>query len=113
MKLVKCHIISGQEVVETLTNFLKQKKIVEGVIVSIIGAVDECTISTMPKDDAKRDIVSTYNEPLEMSGTGEIYDGKPHIHCVFGREGNKALFGHLHRATVGSWFVNIYINPLK
>lgn len=113
MDILKLHIEPGQEVIETLTNFLTEKQISEAAIVSIIGGVDACTISTMPKDDAKRDILTEYKEPLEMSGTGEVHEGKPHIHCVMGREGNQAVFGHLHRASVENWFVNIYIVPLK
>ena len=65
----------------------------------------------MAQEDAKKDILKEYHEPLEMSGTGEIHDSKPHIHCALGREGNVAIFGHLHWAEVKNWFVNIYIFP--
>jgi predicted DNA-binding protein with PD1-like motif len=43
-----------------------------------------------------------------MSGTGEIIDGEPHIHCVLGREGNETISGHLHWAKIESWYVRIY-----
>lgn len=113
MNILKIHIKPGEEVIEKLTSFLKENNIQEGSIVSLIGAVDACCISTMPKDDAKKDILTEYHEPLELSGTGEIHEGKPHIHCVLGRENNVAIFGHLHWANVTSWFVNIYIVPLE
>ena len=80
-----------------------------GAIVSLIGAVDSCCISNMPRSDAKKDILSEYNEPLELSGTGEIIDGKPHIHCVLGREGDSTLSGHLHWAKVETWYVSAYV----
>ena len=66
----------------------------------------------MPKSDAKKDILKEYRQPLEMSGTGEISEGKPHIHCILGEEGNKTISGHLHWAKVKNWFVNVYILPL-
>jgi uncharacterized protein len=109
----RIHVSSGEEVIDTVTKKLKQKGITNGVIVSIIGAVDECCISSMPKNDAKQDILIEYKEPLEMSGTGEISEGKPHIHCTFSREKNVAIAGHLHWAKVQNWFINVYVSPLK
>ena len=91
---------------------LKELNIVRGAIVSVIGAVDSCCISNMPRADAKRDILTEYVEPLELSGTGEIREGKPHIHCVLGREGDAALSGHLHSAHVVNWYVGIYVMPI-
>lgn len=113
MKMLKIEIKPGEEVLKKLTAELKKYAVQEGSIVSIVGAVDECSISTMPKDDAMKDIQTEYHEPLEMSGTGEIHSGKPHIHCVFGREKNVAVFGHLHWAKIKNWFVNIYVIPLE
>ncbi len=86
--MIKIHVNPGEEVMEIVTKNIKNKRIREGVIISVIGAVDECCISTMPKNDAKKDILKEYKEPLEMLGNGEIREGKPHIHCVFGREEN-------------------------
>jgi predicted DNA-binding protein with PD1-like motif len=63
----------------------------------------------MPRDDASRDLVRTYTEPFEMFGTGEIRDGKPHVHAVFGMEDGTALSGHLHSATVRHWFVRVFV----
>jgi predicted DNA-binding protein with PD1-like motif len=112
MNILKLHITPGEELIETLTKKLIKENIQEGTI-SLIGAVDACCISTMPKSDAKKDILTEYVEPLEVSGTGEVVNGKLHIHCVLGREKNVALFGHLHWAKVETWFVNVYILPLE
>ena len=112
MEPVKVNILAigrHEEILETVTSVLKS----EGSIVSIIGAVDSCCISTMPKRNAKKDILTEYHEPLELSGTGEIQDGKPHIHCVLGREKNVAIFGHLHWGKVENWFINVYILPIE
>lgn len=102
----------GQEVIETVTSELNSRGVLRGAIVSLVGAIDSCCISNMPKDDAKSDILTEYNQPFEMAGTGEIKDGKPHIHCILGREGDTSLTGHLHWARVENWFVNIYISEM-
>jgi len=110
--MIKVEIKSGEEIIKKLTQIIKTKNIRSGSI-SLIGAVDSCSISTMPKNNAKNDIFAAYHEPLELSGTGEIIDGKPHVHVVLGREDKTAIFGHLHWGKVEEWFVNIYIMPLK
>ena len=52
--MIKFHVNPGEEVIETVTKNLQVKGIKDGAIVSIIGAVDECCISFMPKKDAKK-----------------------------------------------------------
>lgn len=103
----------GQEVIETVTSELGSRGVLRGAIVSLIDAIDSCCISNMPKDDAKSDILTEYHQPFEMAGTGEIKDGKPHIHCILGREGDASLAGHLHWARVENWFVNVYISEMS
>lgn len=102
----------GEEVIAAVTAQLARRNVKNGAIVSLIGAIDRCCISNMPKDDAKQDILTEYDQPFEMSGTGEIKDGSPHIHCVLGREGDVSLAGHLHWANVETWFVNVYVSEL-
>jgi uncharacterized protein len=102
----------GEEVVETLQRRAAEQGIPNAAIVSLNGAVDSATISNMPAHDAKSDIITEYQQPLELSGTGEITDGKVHIHVCLGREGDHALAGHLHRATVETFFVHAYVLPL-
>jgi predicted DNA-binding protein with PD1-like motif len=99
----------GQEVVSTLTTVLAERGVENGAVVSLIGAVDSCCISNMAADDASKDILTEYDQPFELTGTGEIKDGKVHIHVVLGREGDQALAGHLHWANVETFFVNAYV----
>ncbi|WP_165494941.1 PCC domain-containing protein [Actinomadura roseirufa] len=103
--------IAGGPLVEALTAKVAELGITSGAIVSLIGAVDEFTISTMPEDDASKDIVSTYAIPAEMHGTGEIVNGVPHIHATFAVAGDRGLAGHLHEVIVGHWFARIYVIP--
>lgn len=103
----------GQELIQTLTAELASRGVQNGAIVSLVGAIDRCCISNMPVGDPHSDILTEYNQPFEMTGTGEVTGGKPHIHCVLGRQGNSALAGHLHWAHVDTWFVNAYVIDLN
>jgi predicted DNA-binding protein with PD1-like motif len=110
--VIKIVVNPGEEVVETLTRRVAEEGITLGAIVSLIGAVDACAISNMPANDARSDLVSEYHQPCELTGTGEIVDGKVHLHVVLGREGDGALAGHLHWARVDTFFVHAYTQPL-
>lgn len=86
--------------------------IANGAIVSLIGAVDSFTISTMPENDATADVVTKYDLPAELHGSGEINDGKVHIHATMAVAGDKGLAGHLHAAEVRTHFVRAYVLPV-
>jgi predicted DNA-binding protein with PD1-like motif len=102
----------GQEVMRTLTDELDRLGVANGAIVSLVGAVEGCGISTMAADDYSRDIVTDYAEPMELTGTGEVENGAVHVHVVLGRHGDRARAGHLHWARVEHFFVNAYIVAL-
>jgi uncharacterized protein len=104
--------IKNAELISTLETRVGELGIKSGAIVSLIGAVDSFTISTMPEDDASSDIVTTYSIPAEMHGAGEVVDGKPHVHATMAVQGDRGLAGHLHQAQVGHWFARVYIAPL-
>lgn len=99
----------GEEVMDSITRQLKENDIQNGAVVSLIGAVDACCISTMAERDAKHDILTEYELPLELSGTGEITNSVLHLHCVLAKEGDVSLAGHLHWARVENFFVNAYV----
>lgn len=105
-------ITPGTEVIDTITKAATQTGITDASI-TLIGAVDEATISTMPRHDAHTDNLTTYTEPLELTGTGEIVNGTPHIHVVLCREADQTVGGHLHTATVRTFFVHAYLTPLN
>ena len=109
MKLVTYRCSGVDEVVASLTAKLKEDGITEASIVSVIGGVDQITISSMRKEDATKDVLNEYDEPLELSGTGSVDSGNVHIHVTLGREGDQALFGHLHSAFATTWFVDVHI----
>lgn len=111
--MIVVSVAAGEEVIETVTRDVAKRGIANGAIVSLVGAVESCAVSTMPKDDPSKDIITEYEQPLELSGTGEIKDGKVHIHVVLGAEGNQTISGHLHWAKVKTFFVNAYVMPLE
>ena len=103
--------VRNAELMNAVAEEAKRRDIANGAIVSLIGAVDSFTISTMPKHDATQDIITDYTVPAEMTGTGEITDGMVHIHAVMAIEGDQAIAGHLHRAAIGTFFARVYVMP--
>lgn len=97
------------ELMESITAQAAKLGIRDGAIVSLIGAADAFVISTMPADDASKDIVTEYAQPAEMSGTGEIVNGVVHIHAVMAVQGDRAVAGHLHEAHIGHHFARAYV----
>ena len=98
------------EVVDTIRRAVHQRNISDAVI-TLIGAVSEAEISVMAKDNEKIDYIRRYHQPLELSGTGEVVDGDVHLHVTLAGE-DITVAGHLHRATVGGFFVRAYITPV-
>ena len=100
------------ELLSAIEEAARERGIANGAIVTLIGAVDSFTVSTMPAGDATKDITTDYGQPAEMTATGEIVDGKPHIHAVMAIEGDRGVAGHLHRAQIGTWFARAYVTPV-
>jgi predicted DNA-binding protein with PD1-like motif len=104
--------IKDAELMSALQERLAELGVTFGAIVSLIGAVDTFTLSTMSRRDPARELVTEYRQPAEMSGSGEVVNGLPHIHATMAVEGEKAIAGHLHSATVGTWFAHVYVLPM-
>jgi uncharacterized protein len=97
------------ELLAAIEQSAKEQGIANAAIVTLIGAVDSFTLSTMPADDATKDVITDYELPAEMTATGEIVNGRPHIHAVMAVEGDRAISGHLHKAQIGAWFARAYL----
>ena len=104
-------VSNGDELMTSVEEQAKAAGVLNGAIVSLIGAADDFAVSTMPADDATHDIVTSYEQPAEMSGTGEIVDGQAHIHAVMAIAGDEAVSGHLHYATIQTHFARVYVIP--
>ncbi|MEV4708692.1 PCC domain-containing protein [Actinoplanes sp. NPDC049316] len=100
----------GEEVMEKLRELVKLSPVSHGCL-TLIGAVHECTVSVMRKDDAQHDLLRSYDQPFELTGTGEVVDGEVHVHVTLAGEDLIAA-GHLHRAMVRDFFVRAYLTDL-
>ena len=103
-------IVEG-ELIEEIRQAVKEKGITSAAVVSLIGAVDSFAVSTMPLHDAAKNIMTDYAFTAEVSGTGEVIDGEPHLHVVMAVEGARAVAGHLHRAEIRTHSVRVYLLP--
>jgi predicted DNA-binding protein with PD1-like motif len=101
---------TGQEVLATLQAAVTGAGITHASV-TLIGAVGEATVSVMRKSDYADDLIREYAQPLELSGTGEVVDGKLHLHVTLYAE-DFLVGGHLHAATVREFFVNAYITEV-
>lgn len=101
--------VTNDELMVSLTRQAAEHGITDAAIVSLIGGVDSFTVSTMPADDASKDLVSTYSLPAEMHGSGEIKGGVVHVHATMAVQGDRAVAGHVHRARIGTWFARAYV----
>lgn len=105
--------VESGEMIESIEAQAKSAGLTQAAIVSLIGGVDSFTVSTMPVSDPTKDTVSDYNMPGEMHGSGEIVDGKAHIHATFAVQGDRAVSGHVHGAVIGTWFARAYVMPVE
>ena len=83
----------------------------DSAVITLIGAVNEAEVSVMAKGDESVDYIRRYTQPMELSGTGEVIDGKAHLHVTLAGEDITAA-GHLHRAIVGGFFVRAYLTTV-
>src|SRR6202035_4383975 len=105
--------VRNAELLESITQQAAEHGITHAAIVALIGAVDSFTVSTNPAGDPTAHTYSSYPLPAEMTGTGEIIDGKPHIHAVMAVQGDRAIAGHLHKAHIATFFARAYVIPTE
>ena len=103
-------IDKDEEVIDKLNAAAETFGIHRGPI-TLIGAVQRATISVMKKDDPQTDFLREYDQPFEMTGTGEVVDGRVHLHVTLAGEDVIAA-GHLHRAVVRDFFVRAYLTNI-
>lgn len=99
-----------QEVLQVIQEEVDQLHLGDAVV-TLIGAVNDAEISVMAKNDESVDHLRRYSQPMELSGTGEVVDGKVHLHVTLAGE-DITVAGHLHRAVVGGFFVRAYLTAV-
>jgi uncharacterized protein len=90
--------VRNAEHIESLTKQAAEQGITCAAIVALIGAIDSFTVSTNPAGDPTAHTYFAYSLPAEMTATGEIVDGRPHVHAVMAVQVDRAIAGHLHKA---------------
>ena len=103
--------VRNAELMESITKQAAEQGITYAAIVALIGAIDSFTVSTNPADDPTAHTYSAYSLPAEMTATGEIVEGRPHIHAVMAVQGDRAIAGHLHKAQIDTSFARAYVIP--
>jgi uncharacterized protein len=103
--------VRNAELMESITTQAAERGITYAAIVALIGAIDSFTVSTNPAGDPTAHTYSSYPLPAEMTGTGEIVAGKPHIHAVMAVQGDRTIGGHLHSAQIHTSFARAYVMP--
>lgn len=94
-------IAPNEDIVASLTEFVKEQKIASGYIIGI-GAIKSCrlahySVSTKKYTERKS------KKPLEILNiTGIITKDKVHIHGVFGNQLFRGSGGHLTKAIVSA-----------
>lgn len=95
----------GEELISSLTSFLKEKNITAGSITAL-GAVENVDIAyyDLPTKTYLRKVFPNVYELLSATGNAALLDGKhfPHVHVVIGDRDYKTLGGHLFSATVAA-----------
>ncbi|MBM2618683.1 DNA-binding protein [Actinoplanes sp. LDG1-06] len=104
------HVSGGEEVLQVVQQEVDRLDL-GGAVITLIGAVNEADISVMARNDESVDHVRRYSQPMELSGTGEVVDGRVHLHVTLAAEDFVAA-GHLHRAVVGGFFVRAYLTAV-
>ena len=104
--------VRNAELIESLTGQAAEHGITDAAIVTLIGAADSFTGST-PAGDPTAHTITSNPLPTEMTATGEIIDGKPHIHAVMAIQGDRAVAGHLIQAHFGTSFAHAYVIPFE
>lgn len=105
----------GEKIIESLTKFLKEKRLCGGQIQGI-GAVDEVSLAHYSVKDKKYSSVCL-NEPLEMvSLLGNFFPDEDknliiHLHGSFSQPNGKTFSGHLVEGKVSAT-AELFITPI-
>jgi uncharacterized protein len=80
----------GDLVLESLQEFIKERKISDGSVLSAVGGLETCRFHGV------NNTMTTVGEPVELLHlAGLIADGKPHLHIIVSNKARGAFGGHL------------------
>src|ERR1700731_4525369 len=107
------HVIEvrNAELLESITQQAAEHGIIYAPIGALLGAVASFTGPPTPAGAPTANPYPSYPLPAEMTATGEIVDGKPHIHAVMAVQGDRTIGGHLQTGPLGTSFARAYVIP--
>jgi predicted DNA-binding protein with PD1-like motif len=97
---IKFHAIrldKGDDLLESFEAFIKEHRIVDGVVVSGIGTLDQCHMHfvTTINDATQMEFKKWKDSPLEVASIdGIVANGEPHLHMVISNT-ERAWAGHV------------------
>lgn len=105
-------IMPGEDVIESVTNIVKEKNIKSGLI-NIIGALNKFTIGYFDVE-TKEYNYETYEESVELvSCMGNVAwkEGEPviHLHFIVAREDYSIMGGHMGQPSTVSVTGEVYV----
>ena len=87
----------GDDLLESINKFIKERNISDGAVVSGIGTLDQCCMHfvTAINDPKQMDFKKWNDVPLEIASIdGIVADGEPHLHMVISTT-DRAWAGHV------------------
>lgn len=110
--LIEVRVDPKNDVVETIQNQLHTLNIKSAAIVSIVGTITSCRLINKPRNRVKSDIYTDLVEEMDLSGNGEVRDGKALLRVILSGETGKMYTGTLHSAKSKLSTVSVYVLPM-
>lgn len=113
MKTYAFRLHKGQDFKKEIIEFVKNKKIKAGIILTAVGCVDKVVVRMAGATPKKSDI-RTFTEKLEVvSLTGTISQTDRHLHITLSRKNGDVIGGHLKGEAIVDTTMEIVIGELE
>ncbi|MFX0061338.1 MAG: PPC domain-containing DNA-binding protein [Candidatus Hermodarchaeota archaeon] len=102
-RLFIVRLFKGEDVLQTLTNFAKEREIKSGFIVNGIGALEKASIGFFdPKKKVYLNNELGECEIVSLSGNIVFKDGEPffHMHVALGNREGQVFGGHMNKGCI-------------
>lgn len=109
MRQLTFRLKSGQLLKEEIEKRVKENGIKAGVLLSIVGAVENVVLR-MAGSTPDNQIIKKWNESFEIvSGTGTVSTEGCHLHVAFADKDGNVVGGHLKDGCVVQYTVEIVV----
>ncbi len=109
MKQITFRLKPGQLLKEEIEKRAKEKDIKAGVLLSIVGALENAVLR-MAGSESDNQVIKEWNEPFEIvSGTGTISKEGCHIHVSLSNRKGNVIGGHLKDGCIVKYTAEIVV----